>query len=62
MNEPQKVLWKIVVGAILVLLMAGNLPMYLGGSTQANTGLALSLLVIFGGFYLIYRGLYPNPK
>ena len=60
--EQNRVTWKIVVGIILVLVMGSNLPMYLGGSTQANTGLALSLLVIFGGLYLIYRGLYPPNR
>ena len=55
----KKVMWKIVVGVILVLVMGSNLPLYLGGSTQANAGLAMSALAILGGLYLIYRGLYP---
>ncbi len=59
--EQKRVLWKIVVGAIIVFIMAGNLPLYMGRSTQANTGLAISCLAIIGGLYLIYRGLYP-PK
>jgi hypothetical protein len=62
MNEPKRVVWKIVVGIILVLVMGSNLPMYLGGSTQANAGLAMSILAIGGGLYLIYRGLYPGAK
>lgn len=60
MNGPKRVLWKIIVGAILVLVTANNLPMYFGGSTQANAGLAMSVLMTFGGLYLIYRGLYPT--
>lgn len=59
MNE-KKVLWKIIVGAVVVLISAGNLPLYMNGSTQSNTGLALSALMMFGGFYLIYRGLVPG--
>ena len=59
MNGSKRVTWKIIVGAILVLVMGSNLPMYMGGSTQANTGLALSVIAILGGLYLIYRGLYP---
>jgi hypothetical protein len=59
MNE-KRVIWKIVVGAVLVLITAGDLPLYMNGSTQANASLAISALVIFGGLYLIYRGLYPN--
>ncbi len=58
-EKPKRVWWKIIVGGVLVLVMANNLPLYLGGSTQANTGLALSALAIFGGLYLIYRGAYP---
>ena len=60
MVEPKRVIWKIVVGIILVLVMASNLPLYLGGSTQANAGLAMSTVAIIGGLYLIYRGLYPH--
>jgi hypothetical protein len=56
------VLWKVIVGAILIVIMAVNLPLYMNGSTEANAGLALSCLVIFGGLYLIYRGLYPTNK
>ena len=56
------VIWKIVVGAILVVVSVANLPLYMNGSTQANAGLAVSFLMIFGGFYLVYRGIYPNAK
>jgi hypothetical protein len=56
------VLWKVMVGAILLAVMAVNLPFYMSGSTEANTGLAVSGLVIFGGLYLIYRGVYPVNK
>jgi hypothetical protein len=62
MNQPERVLWKIIGGAILVIVTATNLTRYVGGSTQENAALALSLLVLFGGFYLIYRGLYPNSR
>jgi len=58
----QRVVWKIVVGAVLVLISASNLPLYMNGSTQANAGLAMSMLMILGGLYLAYRGLYPNLK
>jgi hypothetical protein len=56
----KRIVWKIVVGAFLILVSVGNLPLYTNGSTQANTGLALSILTICGGFYLIYRGIYPK--
>ena len=56
------VLWKVMVGAILLAVMVVNLPFYMSGSTEANTGLAVSGLVIFGGLYLIYRGVYPVNK
>ena len=56
------VLWKVMVGAILFAIMVVNLPFYMSGSTEANTGLAVSGLVIFGGLYLIYRGVYPVNK
>ncbi len=59
---PKRIIWKIVVGVILVVISVMNLPLYLNGSTQANTGLALSFLAIIGGLYLVYRGLYPNPR
>ncbi|MGB7207712.1 MAG: hypothetical protein WBD27_03540 [Pyrinomonadaceae bacterium] len=59
MVEPKRTVWKIIVGIILVLVMGSNLPLYLGGSTQANAGLAMSIVAIVGGLYLIYRGLYP---
>ena len=62
MNEPNRVWWKIVVGAIIVLIQVANLPLYLGGGTQANTGLALSILLMIGGFYLVYRGFYPVKR
>lgn len=58
----KRVTWKIVTGAIIVLIMGNNLPLYLNGSTQANTGLALTVLAIVGGLYLIYSGLYPSTK
>jgi hypothetical protein len=54
------VLWKIIVGGILILISVGNLPMYLKNSVQAMTGLALSILLIFVGFWLVYRGFYPK--
>lgn len=60
MPQNTRVWWKVVVGGILVLATAMNLPLYFGGSTQANTGLTLSILAIFGGLYLIYRGLFPS--
>lgn len=60
--QPSRIIWKIVVGAILVLVTASNVPMYLNGSAQANGALAMSVLMICGGFYLIYRGLYPSGK
>ena len=56
------VIWKVIVGAILVVISAINLPLYMNGSTEANAGLAVSFLVIFGGLYLLYRGIYPNAK
>lgn len=59
-NGPKRVTWKIIVGALIVLVMMSNLPLYLGGGTQANTGLALSVLAILGGLYLVYRGFYPT--
>ena len=55
----KRVIWKIVVGAALVLIAANNLPMAMNGTTQGNAGLAMSALAIVGGLYLIYRGLYP---
>lgn len=58
--EPKRIIWKIVVGAILVVVSVANLPLYMNGSTQANTGLALSILAILGGLYLVYRGFYPK--
>ena len=61
MNE-KKVLWKIVVGAFLVLVTVPNVSMYMNGSTQANAGLAMSAVAIFGGLYLIYRGMYPGAS
>ena len=51
-----------MVGAILLAVMVVSLPFYMSGSTEANTGLAVSGLVIFGGLYLIYRGVYPVNK
>ena len=56
------VIWKVIVGAILVVISAVNLPLYMNGSTEANAGLAVSFLVIFGGLYLLYRGIYPYAK
>ena len=56
------VIWKVIVGAILVVISAVNLPLYMNGSTEANAGLAVSFLVIFGGLYLLYRGIYPDAK
>jgi hypothetical protein len=56
----QRVIWKIVVGAILVIVSVVNLPLYLNGSAQANGGLTMSMLAIAGGFFLIYRGFYPK--
>ena len=56
------VLWKVMVGAIFLAVMVVSLPFYMSGSTEANTGLAVSGLVIFGGLYLIYRGVYPVNK
>ena len=61
MIKPKRVVWKIVVGIVLILAFGANVPLYMNGSTQANAGLAMSAIVIFGGFYLLYRGLYP-PK
>ena len=58
--ERKKVIWKIVVGVILVLAFGANIPMYMNGSTQANAGLAMSFIAIIGGLYLIYKGLYPS--
>lgn len=60
--DPQRTIWKIVVGAILVVVSVSNLPLYLNGSTQANAGLALSILAILGGLYLVYRGFYPSSR
>ena len=57
--KPKKIVWKIVVGIILILVCGNNIPMYMNGSTQANAGLAMTAIAIFGGLYLIYRGLYP---
>ncbi len=58
--KQQRVIWKIVVGIILVLTFGINVPMYMNGSTQANAALATTALAIFGGMYLVYRGLYPS--
>ena len=58
----KRIIWKIVVGIILVLVMGKNLALYQGGSPQSNTGLSMSVIAIVGGFYLIYRGLYPHTK
>ena len=60
--DSKRITWKIVVGGILVVVSVVNLPLYLNGSTQANAGLAMSILAIFGGFYLVYRGFYPDRK
>ena len=54
------VIWKIILGAILVIVSVSNIRMYLGGSTQENAALATSIVVIIVGFYLVYRGFYPN--
>jgi len=59
MNE-KKVLWKIVVGAFLVLVTVRNRWMYMNGLTQANAGPAMSAVAIFGGLCLIFRGMYPG--
>ena len=56
------IIWKIIVGGILVVVSVANLPLYLGGSPQANGGLAMSILAIAGGLYLVYRGFYPSQK
>jgi hypothetical protein len=56
----KKVIWKIVVGIFLVLGFGANIPMYFGGGTQANAALVTSFAVVSGGFYLIYKGLYPS--
>lgn len=60
--DTKRTIWKIVVGAILVAMSVTNLPLYMNGSTQANAGLAMSILAICGGLYLVYRGFYPNSK
>jgi len=60
MVEHKRVIWKIVVGIILILVSGSNIPLYMNGSTQANAGLAMSAIAIFGGLYLLYRGLYPS--
>ena len=62
MNVSKKGLWQIIYGAIIVVLMANILPMFLGGSTQAKAGLAMSFLAIIFGLYLIYRGFYPKSR
>lgn len=59
--QQKRVTWKIIFGGMIVFVAVSNLPLYTGGSTQANTGLAMSCLAILGGLYLIYRGLY-SPK
>ncbi len=58
--KQQRVIWKIVVGTLLVISFGANIRLYFGGGTQANAALATSFVVIFGGFYLIYKGLYPS--
>lgn len=58
--ESKRKIWKIVVGGILVFVSVSNLPLYSGGSTQANTGLALSGITFIGGLYLIYSGFFSS--
>ena len=58
--KQKRVIWKIVVGIILILVSGNNIPLYLNGSTQANAALAMSFIAIIGGFYLIYKGIYPS--
>ncbi|MCU1288008.1 MAG: hypothetical protein JWN60_237 [Acidobacteria bacterium] len=58
--KPKRVVWKIVVGIVLILLFGNNIPMYMSGSTQANAALATNAIAIFGSMYLLYRGLYPS--
>ena len=62
MSKPERVIWKIVVGAVLVVVSISNIGLYTNGSTQANAALAMTALMIFGGCYLIYKGLYPDPE
>ncbi len=57
--KPKRIVWKIVIGIIVILAFGNNIPMYMSGSPQANAGLAMSAIAIFGGLYLLYRGLYP---
>jgi hypothetical protein len=60
--QEKRNLWKILVGAILVVVTTNTLPLYLGGGTQANTGLAISLVAIVVGLYLIYTGFFPRSR
>ena len=63
MNKPQKSYIKIFIGCILILSSAGRLPVtsqYLFTGTQGNVMFATSLAILLVGFYLLYRGLYPQ--
>ncbi|HQU82229.1 MAG TPA: hypothetical protein PKY59_03850 [Pyrinomonadaceae bacterium] len=58
--KPKRVMWKIIIGLVLVLTCVANTPLYLSGSNEANAALTTNFLVMIGGFYLIYKGFYPH--
>jgi hypothetical protein len=60
--KPKRNILKIVIGLFLILAFGSNVPLYMNGSTQANAALATSAIAILGGFYFLYRGLYPPNK
>lgn len=60
MNVTKRNPVKIVIGLLLVLVFAANIPRYMNGSSQANMALVFTAIFILGGFYLLYKGLYPS--
>ena len=62
MIEPKRNYVKIIIGAVLILSSASRLPSYMHYSlnnTEANAAIATSIVIILGGFYLVYKGFYP---
>jgi hypothetical protein len=60
--KPKRNIAKIGSGIILILATGNSVPLYLSGSSQANGSLMISFLIIIGGFYLLYKGIYPSGK
>lgn len=63
MQKPNVV--KVIIGVVVLVASLTNLSILFGlksFSGEAGSFLIVTALIVLGGLYLVYSGLYPNKK